>query len=49
MQRLHVLTSARILMLGFLSLIVIGTVFLSLPMSTVSGQRPHLVDALFTA
>ncbi len=43
------LNPAQILALGFLIAITIGTVLLSLPISTVNGQRLPFVDALFTA
>lgn len=43
------LNPAQILALGFLSAITIGTVLLSLPISTANGQRLPFVDALFTA
>lgn len=43
------LNPAQILALGFLVAITIGTILLSLPISTASGQRLPFVDALFTA
>ena len=43
------LNPAQILALGFLVAITIGTILLSLPVSTVNGQRLPFVDALFTA
>ena len=43
------LNPAQILALGFLVAIAIGTILLSLPVSTAHGQRLPLVDALFTA
>ncbi|GAG50455.1 unnamed protein product, partial [marine sediment metagenome] len=43
------LNPAQILALGFLVAIIIGTILLSLPVSTVNGQRLPFVDALFTA
>lgn len=39
----------RVLALGFLVMILIGTALLSLPIATVTGQRLPLFDALFTA
>ncbi|SHK11039.1 trk system potassium uptake protein TrkH [Anaerobranca californiensis DSM 14826] len=42
------LTPARILVGGFLSLILIGTILLSLPISSVEGSI-GIIDALFTA
>jgi len=41
------LTPARVLVLGFLALIIIGTVLLTLPVSTYQGIS--ILDALFTA
>ncbi|MBU4128834.1 TrkH family potassium uptake protein [bacterium] len=43
------LNPAQILALGFLAAITIGTILLSLPISTANGQRLPFVDALFTA
>lgn len=43
------LTPPQILVLGFATIILIGTVLLSLPFATVSGREMPLVDALFTA
>jgi len=43
------LNPAQILALGFLIAITIGTILLSLPVSTANGQRLPFVDALFTA
>jgi trk system potassium uptake protein TrkH len=43
------LNPAQILALGFLVAITIGTILLSLPISTAYGQRLGFVDALFTA
>ncbi|ACB83702.1 TrkH family potassium uptake protein [Natranaerobius thermophilus] len=40
---------ARTLVLGFLSLIIIGAVLLSLPIATIEAGRLPLLDALFTA
>lgn len=42
-------TTTRIIALGFLGAILVGTVFLMLPISTVPGERTGLVDALFTS
>jgi len=39
----------RLIAVGFLLLILLGTILLSLPVATKSGQRMGLVDALFTA
>ncbi|PKM90196.1 MAG: Trk family potassium uptake protein [Firmicutes bacterium HGW-Firmicutes-12] len=40
---------ARILVLGFLFLIIIGAILLSLPYATVDGKGATFLDALFTA
>ena len=39
----------RIIASAFFSAIVIGTGLLSLPLATQTGERPHFVDAVFTA
>ena len=39
----------RLIAIGFALLILIGTVLLSLPIATKSGQGMGLIDALFTA
>lgn len=36
----------RILALGFLLIIIVGAILLSLPMATVSGERLSLIDAV---
>jgi trk system potassium uptake protein TrkH len=43
------LRPARILALGFLMMIGVGTILLSLPLSSATGKALSLVDALFTA
>ncbi|MDO4799446.1 MAG: TrkH family potassium uptake protein [Bacillota bacterium] len=43
------LTPARIIILGFLAVIGIGTMLLMLPVSTASGRPAPLLDAMFTA
>ena len=43
------LSAPQIVVLGFLTVILLGTVLLSLPQATASGNRQPLVDALFTA
>jgi trk system potassium uptake protein TrkH len=40
---------AQVVVAGFASAIAVGTVLLSLPLATESGQRTGLVDAVFTA
>lgn len=43
------LRPARILALGFLTMIGVGTILLSLPLSSATGKALSFVDALFTA
>ncbi|EJW18567.1 TrkH family potassium uptake protein [Paenibacillus alvei] len=42
-------TPARVLVLGFLSIITIGTCILKLPISLAAGHSLSFIDALFTA
>ncbi len=42
-------SSSLVLIYGFLGLIVLGTILLTLPVSTKTGQWTSLIDALFTA
>ncbi len=42
-------TTTRIIALGFLCTIIVGTLLLLLPFSTVEGQSTSVIDALFTA
>lgn len=42
-------STTRIIMLGFLLAILIGTALLMLPISHADGQKPSLVDVLFTS
>lgn len=50
LKRVFVAPSPAVLVLfGFLALIVIGTIMLSLPFSLAPGNTIHLIDALFTA
>lgn len=42
-------TPPRILVLGFACLILLGAVFLSLPMAAANGQSLSFIDAFFTA
>ncbi|KXS42671.1 MAG: trk system potassium uptake protein TrkH [Candidatus Frackibacter sp. T328-2] len=46
---LNKLTPAQVLALGYLVVILIGSILLSLPIATASGQSMPFVDALFTA
>jgi trk system potassium uptake protein len=43
------LKPAQILVLSFMSIILIGTIFLMLPVSTVSGEMPTFINAFFTS
>ncbi len=43
------LSTTQIILLGFLLTIIIGTILLSTPFVTVSGQPTPVIDALFTA
>jgi trk system potassium uptake protein len=39
----------RVLAVSFLGAIAVGSVLLSLPAATATGERPTLLDAVFTA
>src|SRR4051794_2242761 len=39
----------KILVLGFAGIILLGTLFLTFPVSTVDGKGLHFLNALFTA
>lgn len=43
------LSAVQILAIGFLSLIIIGGIILSLPISSASGQATNILDSLFTS
>lgn len=43
------LSAVQILAIGFLSLIIIGGIVLSLPISSASGKATSIIDSLFTA
>ena len=43
------LKPTQILVLGFLGILVIGTILLNLPISSVGGKSIGIIDALFTA
>ena len=49
MKKRHHLDTAKIIPLGFLGLILFGTLMLMLPFSTTSGEMPEFSTALFTA
>ena len=48
-EKRHLLSRVRVIALGFLAIIAIGTVLLMLPFSTRSGEGASFLDALFTA
>ncbi len=48
-KALQLFTPARILVSGFLFLILMGSILLSLPIVTNDGQGLHPIDAVFTA
>ena len=48
-KRKNHLTSFQIIILGFLSVILLGTILLMLPIATKEGIVTHFTDALFTA
>ena len=43
------MTSFQVISLGFLSVILLGSLLLMLPIATKSGQCTSFLDALFTA
>ena len=43
------LSGVQILALGFVVIILVGTILLTLPISTASGESTNFLDALFTA
>ena len=43
------MSGVRVLALGFIILIIIGGIILSLPISSKSGESTNLLDSLFTA
>ena len=43
------LSSFQIIILGFASLIMIGSILLMLPIATQNSEGAHFLDALFTA
>lgn len=49
MNKKRKLTGAQIIILGFLAVILAGTVLLCLPFSSASGKFTGVIDALFTA
>ncbi len=48
-DRERTLSPERVLALGFLAVILVGTILLSLPIATKSGKSIGLFDGLFTA
>jgi trk system potassium uptake protein TrkH len=49
MAKKRSLSPPQVVVLGFLVVILVGTILLSLPQATASGERQRFVDALFTA
>lgn len=49
MKRFRKMSPARLIALGFLSVIIVGCLLLMLPFSVKSGQHLSFLDALFTA
>lgn len=47
-RRIH-LSTAQFILLGFVGMIIIGSLFLMLPCSTRSGEGASFLDSLFTA
>lgn len=45
----HEFSTTQMIMYGFLTAIVIGTILLSLPIASADGTRTPFIDALFTA
>ena len=43
------ITSFQIIILGFLSIVIVGTILLMLPFATREGKGASFIDALFTA
>ena len=48
-EKIKRLSSTQIILLGFMAIILIGSVLLSLPISSASGNSVPYIDALFTA
>lgn len=44
-----ILNGVQILSLGFISVILIGTILLTLPISSINGEFTNIVDAMFTS
>ena len=49
LTKIRRLNSFQILIIGYIAIILVGTVLLELPFSTVSGSSASLMDALFTS
>ncbi|MDK2822204.1 MAG: trk/ktr system potassium uptake protein [Clostridia bacterium] len=48
-KRFNTFTPARVLVLGFAGIILIGAILLTLPQATIDGKGLSFLDALFTA
>ncbi len=46
---IHNLTPAQVLVLGYLVVILVGAILLTLPIATTDGQGMNLLDSIFTA
>ncbi|MFH1783983.1 MAG: TrkH family potassium uptake protein [bacterium] len=49
LKRKFSFSPAQVLVMGFASIILVGTILLSLPISVAQGRSPHIIDSLFTA
>lgn len=49
LDRVEKISAPRIILMGFLSVILIGSIILALPIASRSGEATPYVDALFTA
>ena len=48
-NKMHALSTTHMIMLSFLVVILVGSLLLSLPISSASGDAVSYIDALFTA
>lgn len=47
--RINKLSTTQVIVLGFLIVILVGTILLSLPISVANGKSPNIMNSLFTA
>ena len=45
----NILSTTHIIMLSFLSVIIVGSILLAMPISSANGKAVPYIDALFTA